>query len=125
MFSVYTEYDNVALFHFHRLSFIGTASLRCHDFHFFPKPDVENGRVHAVPVLHGNVVMLPVSQKRYDRTISRDIETLDDFARRCVKSFCAFGNIVSSVPYIEDFASEKYWRICPNLRIYLTDNVIH
>lgn len=35
MFSVYTEYDDVALFHFHRLSFIGTASLRCHDFHFF------------------------------------------------------------------------------------------
>ena len=101
MFSVYTEYDDVALFHFHRLSFIGAASLRCHDFHFFPKPDVENGRVHAVPVLHGNVVMFPVSQKRYDRTISRDVETLDDFA------------------------SEKYWRICPNLRIYLTDNVIH
>ena len=86
MFSVYTEYDDVALFHFHRLSFIGTASLRCHNFHFFPKPDVKNGRVHAVPILHGNVVMLPVSQKRYDRTISRDPSLCQIFL--CLREYC-------------------------------------
>ena len=125
--SIYSEYDDVARLHFHRLSVEAPASFRGHGFHLSPEAYAENGGVNAVPVLDGDISFPSVFNERHDSSFARDLDFFDIsvYIRVLVKLFRAFGDIVSRVTDFENTASEEDGGICPDLRIYLTDNSIH